>query len=132
MEPENLWALPLYSTPAEPPVDLDAQSPPPERAAPRYEPEEREPVRRPPRSYAGLIRLGLALVLLLVIGGLVVWQRATIVNVATNVVAMFRSSPSAAKRGGRPGTAKDHRPHRPAVAGTLHQRAASGAARRAL
>jgi hypothetical protein len=95
MEPENLWALPLYSTPAEPPVDLDAQSPPPERAAPRYEPEEREPVRRPPRSYAGLIRLGLALVLLLVIGGLVVWQRATIVNVATNVVAMFRSSPSA-------------------------------------
>ena len=95
MEPENLWALPLDSTPAEPPVDLDAQSPPPERMAPRYEPEEREPARRPPRSYAGLIRLGLALVLLLVIGGLVVWQRTTIANVASNVVAMFRSSPSA-------------------------------------
>ncbi len=95
MEPENLWALPLDSTPAEPPVDLDAQSPPPERMAPRYDPEEREPARRPPRSYAGLIRLGLALVLLLVIGGLVVWQRTTIANVASNVVAMFRSSPSA-------------------------------------
>jgi hypothetical protein len=106
MEPENLWALPLDSTPAEPPVDLDAQAPPAERMAPRYDPEERQPVRRPPRSYAGLIRLGLALVLLLAIGVLLFWQRATIVNVATNVVAMFRSSPSAPPKEAAPARPK--------------------------
>jgi hypothetical protein len=97
MEPENLWALPLDAAPSEPPVDLDAQQPPAEQAMPRHgEAEDRPPVRRPPRSYGGLIRLGLALVLLIAIGGLLAWQRTTIVNVASGVMTLFRSQPGVA------------------------------------
>jgi hypothetical protein len=96
-QPDHLWALPLDSAPPEPPVDLDAQQPPPPSRMSGAEQEEDLP-RRPPRSYAGMIRLGLALVLLAAIGSLLYWQRDTIAGVAGGVMAMFRSSPSPAPR----------------------------------
>ena len=95
MEPENLWALPLDNTTGRAARRSRRAVTAARADGAALRAEERQPARRPPRSYAGLIRLSLALVLLLVIVGLVVWQRTTIVNVATNVVAMFRSSPSA-------------------------------------
>jgi hypothetical protein len=92
VQPESLWALPLDSAHAEPPVDLDADQPPAQRYTAREEPDEDLPPRRPPRSYGKIIRTGLILVLILTIGSLVYWQRSTIANVASGVVALFRSS----------------------------------------
>ena len=90
MEPDNLWALPLDGTQAEPPVDLDVQQPP---TAPRGHHEEPEDYpRRPPRSYGKLIRTGLVLVLLLALGSVVYWQRATIAGIAGGVMALFQPS----------------------------------------
>lgn len=98
MEPDNLWALPLDAPHAEPPVDLDTRRAPVEDAAieSHHDVEEQMPARRPPRSYAGVIRLGIALVLLAIIVGLVAWQRHTIVDVASGVISIFRSAPTTA------------------------------------
>ena len=100
VEPENLWALPLDAQHAEPPVDLDANRAAAEQEAEQHhqEVEDREPPprHRPRRSYAGLIRLVLALVLLGIIVGLGVWQRHTIVDVASGVMSVFRSTPTVA------------------------------------
>jgi hypothetical protein len=97
VEPDSLWALPLDAQHADPPVDLDSQHPPVEHAVqPHDEVEEPMPVRRPPRSYAGIIRLGLAVVLLAIIGALAAWQRHTIADVASGVVSIFRSAPTPA------------------------------------
>jgi hypothetical protein len=91
-QPENLWALPLDTTQARPPIDLDVrQSPPPQHEEPRYEPDEPAP-RTAPRSYGRAIRFGLVVLLLLVFGSLVWWQRSTITDAALYVVALFQPS----------------------------------------
>lgn len=93
-QPDHLWALPLDGTQQPPPpVDLDAQQPPPPPRLQTAEAEEDLP-RRPPRSYAGMIRIGIALVLLLAIGVLLLWQRETVGNVASGLIALFRSPPA--------------------------------------
>jgi hypothetical protein len=93
MQPENLWALPLDSRQAEAPVDLDANQPPVQRRRARDEGEEESPEpEQPPRSFGKIIRLGLVLALIVAIGSLVYWQRATIAGVAGGVMALFQSS----------------------------------------
>jgi hypothetical protein len=97
VQPDNLWALPLDHAQAEAPVDLDTRQPPPPRQVMRDEPDEDfEPRQR--RSYAGMIRLGLVLALILVIGVLAFWQRATIAGVASGVAALFHSTGAAPPR----------------------------------
>jgi hypothetical protein len=99
VQPENLWALPLDSRQPEAPVDLDANQPPVQRHTARDETEEQlPPTRRPPRSYGKMIRVGLALALVVTIGSLVYWQRATIAGVASGVMALFQSSSTPAPR----------------------------------
>jgi hypothetical protein len=93
MQPENLWALPLDGRQSEPPVDLDANQPPAQRRKASDEDEEEEPQPEgPPRSFGKMIRLGLVLALIVAIGSLVYWQRATIAGVAGGVMALFQSS----------------------------------------
>ena len=95
MQPENLWALPLDGRQSEAPVDLDANQPPVQRHRARDEDEAEEespPPERPPRSFGKMIRLGLVLALIVAIGSLVYWQRATIAGVAGGVMALFQSS----------------------------------------
>jgi hypothetical protein len=94
VQPENLWALPLEGRQFEAPVDLDANQPPVQRHRARDEEEEEQspPPERPPRSYGRMIRLGLVLALIVAIGSLVYWQRATIAGVAGGVMALFQSS----------------------------------------
>jgi len=100
MQPENLWALPLDGRQPEAPVDLDANQPPVQRHTARDETEEQlpQPPRRPPPSYGKMIRAGLALVLVIALGSLVYWQRATIAGVASGVMALFQSSSTPAPR----------------------------------
>ena len=90
MQPDNLWALPLDGSQAEPPVDLDAHQP--QRAPRAHHEEPEEYPRRPPRSYGKLIRMGLVVVLLLALGSVVYWQRATIAGIAGGVMALFQPS----------------------------------------
>ncbi len=95
MQPENLWALPLDGRQPEAPVDLDANQPPVQRRRASDEAEEEEeepPSEGPPRSFGKMIRLGLVLALIVAIGSLVYWQRATIAGVASGVMALFQSS----------------------------------------
>jgi hypothetical protein len=92
VQPENLWALPLDGRQSEAPVDLDANQPPVQRHTARDETEEQSPPRRPPPSYGKMIRAGLVLALIIAIGSLVYWQRATIAGVAGGVMALFQSS----------------------------------------
>ena len=117
MQPDNLWALPLDSTHSEPPVDLDARQPPP----PRYDSsiDEQMPSRREPRSYGNIIRVGLVLALVVVIGSLVWWQRSTIANIGTVVATLFQSSPSAPPK-------EAAAPARPKIADRIGQPQASG------
>ena len=132
MEPENLWALPLDSTPAEPPVDLDAQSPPPERMAPRYDaggaPAGAAAAALLRRSDTPRPRAGAAAGDWRA-GGLAAHHHRQCRDQRRGDVPFVAER--AAEGGGRSGAAEDHRPHRPAVTGAV-ERAAGGAARRAL
>ena len=92
LQAENLWALPLDGAQGEAPVDLDAHHQPVERHPARDEPDEHLMPRRPPRSYGKMIRIGLVLTLILVVGSLLVWQRSNIVDLASGVMALFRPS----------------------------------------
>jgi hypothetical protein len=96
VQPDNLWALPLDHAQAEAPVDLDTRQPPPRQVVREERDEDFEP--RPRRSYAGMVRLGLVLALIFVIGALGYWQRATIAGVASGVAALFHSTGAAPPR----------------------------------
>jgi hypothetical protein len=104
-QPENLWALPLDGT--RPPVDYDEANPPSLHQRVQreedYDEEPARPVRRaqPPRSYAGLIRTVLVLLLIGGVGALLYWQRDTIGSVASGVASLFRG-PSAPPREAAP------------------------------
>jgi hypothetical protein len=87
IQSENLWALPLDHTSAEPAVDLDSRA---ERHGGRDETDE--PLPRQPSSYGRLIRTTLVLVLIAAVVGLGYWQRDTILGVAGGVAALFKSS----------------------------------------
>jgi hypothetical protein len=104
VQPENLWALPLDSAPAEPAVDLDAHQPP--QFAPPDEPDEQLPPPRPPRSYSKMIRMGLVLALILTVGSLVWWQWSTIANVVSGVSALFQSSSAPPREAAAPARPK--------------------------
>jgi hypothetical protein len=98
-QPENLWALPLDGSQAGPSVDLDQTQPPPARQ-PQYrdeEPEESVRPSRPPRtapSYGRLIRLALVFLLVGGVAAASYWQRNTIGEAASGLMALFRT-PSA-------------------------------------
>jgi len=96
VRPDQMWALPLDGTPA--PVDFDEARPPGRYAPPPHE-ELRDveaplPQRaREPRSYRGLIRVALLLVVIGAVGALAYWQRDTIGEVAGWMTALVRPSP---------------------------------------
>jgi len=92
MQPDNLWALPLDGTQPEAPVDFDAHQPAPPQHAPREDREEQFTPRRPPPSYGKMIRMGVVLLLVIGLGSLVYWQRATIAGIASGVASLFQSS----------------------------------------
>ena len=105
-QPEHLWPLPLDNTQTQPAIDLDVSHPAPveQQDAPRYEPEELP--RRAPRSYGRAIRAALVLLLLLVFGSLVWWQRSTITDAALYVVALFQPSPAPPREAAAPARPK--------------------------
>jgi hypothetical protein len=112
MEPENLWALPLDNAP-EAPAEYEA---PRRSVSPLHEadePIETIPRRSSSRSYGGLIRLGIVLVLIAVIAGLSYWQRATIAGMGGALMSMVYSSVSPQ----RPATA----PARPKITDRIGQ-----------
>lgn len=106
VQPESLWALPLDGAQAEAPIDLDAYQPALQRHPARDEPVEHLPPRRPPPSYGKMIRTGLVLALILTIASLVYWQRSTIADVASGVVALFRSSSTPPREAAAPARPK--------------------------
>jgi hypothetical protein len=109
MQAENLWALPLDGAQGEAPVDLDAHHPQVARHRARDEPDEHL-MRRPPRSYGKMIRIGLVLTLILAVGSLLVWQRSNIFALASNlssgVVALFGPSSAPPREAAAPARPK--------------------------
>ena len=92
------------------------------RPRPPRTPEPDEVVERPPPRrqrtpgrYKGLIRIAIVLAIIGVVAGLGWWQRDTITNAATGIMAMVRGNGTPAPRD-TPArrTAEDHRPHRTA------------------
>jgi hypothetical protein len=113
VQSDNLWALPLDSTPAPAtPVDLD--TPRPHAMPPEEEEPEPLPRRRPPRSYAGLIRTVLAVVLVAAVAGLLYWKWTPIKNVATSVIALVKPT-------GAPPPREAPAPARPKISDRLGQ-----------
>ena len=107
--PEDLWTLPLDRQSAQAPVDFDRAAAhvarPPRSGGEEFEaPSSRPP--RQPRSYAGLIRLVLALVLLGAIGGAAYWQREAIGSLASSIAALVKPRPPAREATTPPARAK--------------------------
>ncbi len=92
VQPDNLWALPLDGTQAEPPVDLDTHQPPARPRAQHDAADEAFQPRRPRPSYGKIIRMGVVLVLVLAVSSLIYWQWPTISGVASGVASLFRST----------------------------------------
>jgi hypothetical protein len=99
MQSENLWALPLGGSQQREPVDFDRGRPP------SVEPFDEQPERPLPpdvvqrRSYRGLIRIALILVLVIACGALLYWQRDTIGGLAgRHRLAGAQSKPANAAR----------------------------------
>ena len=136
IQSENLWALPLDNTSAEPAVDLDSRQSR-ERHHGGRDDEAVEPQPRQPSSYGRLIRTTLVLVLIAAVLRLGYWQRDTILGVAGGVVALFKPSGAPAprrrrrpppRRGPRSPTASASRGRRPRPA--RRWRSASSSTRR--
>ena len=97
MQPENLWALPLDGSQQQNrPIDFDETAPPREHRTGEGEAHEPLPPRKP-QSYSGLIRIALILILVVLVGSLVYWQRGAIGNLAGGIAALVRA-PSAPPR----------------------------------
>jgi hypothetical protein len=102
-QPENLWALPLDGTAAPTAIDYDRSAAHVTHPPSPIEEEPEAPMPRParrPRSYAGLIRLVLAIVVIGAVGTLAYWQRAAIGDLAGTIVALV--GPSAPQREAAP------------------------------
>jgi hypothetical protein len=106
MQSENLWALPLDGSQQREPVDFDRGMPP------AVEPFDEQPERPlppdavPRRSYGGLIRLAIILVLLIAFGSLLYWQRETIGGLARDIASLVRSPTPQAPREAAPAQPK--------------------------
>jgi hypothetical protein len=90
---DNIWALPLDGTSAPVPTDFDEAA---GRTMPLPEEQIHEPLpqRAPqqPRSYSGIIRTAMILILLIGAGSLLYWQRDTISSAASGIMSLLRSS----------------------------------------
>jgi hypothetical protein len=106
VQSENLWALPLDGSQQRAPVDFDRGMPP------AVEPFDEQPERPlppdagPRRSYGGLIRLAIILVLLIGFGSLLYWQRDTIGGLAGDIASLVRSPAPQAPREAAPAQPK--------------------------
>jgi hypothetical protein len=107
--PENLWVPPLDGQSAHVPVDFDRAAGhvtrPPLTGGEESEAPSLRPPRRP-RSYSGLIRLVLVLVLLGAVGGAAYWQRDAIGSLAGSIAALVKPSQPARETAAPPGRAK--------------------------
>jgi hypothetical protein len=106
MQSENLWALPLGGPQQREPVDFDRGRPP------AVEPFDEQPERPLPpdvvqrRSYRGLIRIALILVLLIAFGALLYWQRDTVGGLAGDIASLVRSPSPQTQREAAPAQPK--------------------------
>jgi hypothetical protein len=93
VQADNLWALPLDGTAAPVPTDFD-EAAGRTMLPPEEELQEPLPPRgpQPPRSYSGVIRTALTLILVLAVGSLLYWQRGAIGSAASGIMALLRSS----------------------------------------
>jgi hypothetical protein len=107
--PENLWVPPLDGQSAHVPVDFDRAAGhvtrPPLTGGEESEAPSPPPPRRP-RSYSGLIRLVLVLVLLGAVGGAAYWQRDAIGSLAGSIAALVKPSQPARETATPPARAK--------------------------
>lgn len=108
IQPENLWALPLDGTQPAAPRDYDQEAARlPEPQADEGELAEPPPRReRQPRSYSGLIRIGLLVIVAIGLGSLLYWQRGTIGELASGVASLFRSPTTQPSREAAPAQPK--------------------------
>jgi hypothetical protein len=105
--PEELWAPSLDDRLPRAPVDLDRAGAHMARPSLSVTEEPEAPVARPPRqlrSYSGLIRLLLALVLLGAAAGAAYWQRDALGNFAAGIAAWVRPSQPAREAATAPPT----------------------------
>jgi hypothetical protein len=103
IQPENLWALPLDGMQADAPNLNATDPPPPGQPHVQDTPDEVPPPRRqPPRSYGGLIRIGLILLMIIGVAGLAFWQRGHIADLAGGVAALFKPSSAPQQREAAP------------------------------
>jgi hypothetical protein len=107
MQPENLWALPLDGSQQAAPTDFDHGAPPVVEQPPEEEEPQHLPRRdRQPRSYSGLIRVGLILILVLGLGALLYWQRGAIGGLASGIASLVRGPGTQAPREAAPAQPK--------------------------
>jgi hypothetical protein len=107
MQPENLWALPLDGSQPHAPVDFDHGVSPPAEPPPEEElPPEPAYRTRQPRSYSGLIRIAMILVVVVALGSLLYWQRGTIGGLVGGVASLVGGPSTQAPREAAPAQPK--------------------------
>jgi len=91
VQPENLWAPPYGALPDGSDFTRQQSAEHPYDAHDGRDDHDGPKPPHPLRSYGGLIRMTLLLLLVIAVGGLAYWQRTNIAGMASSVVAFFHS-----------------------------------------